>query len=273
LDLKDFGATGVKVSEIGMGTYYDPPWIAAAFLGWKRKVVEKVQALKKGLESGVTLLDTAEIYRSEPVVARALEGIRRDEVFVASKVWTSHLKRDSLLKAFEGSMRRLGLSYLDLYQVHWPNPRVPVAETMGAMEELVKNGKLRHIGVSNFSLEQLKEAESSLHSHEVASIQIDYSLMHRSPESGILPYCEANHIALLAYYPLGHGRLPSDPRLDSVALPRSKTRSQVALRWLASKRCVFPIPRASSEDHVAENVGASGWELSREEVSSLESKF
>jgi diketogulonate reductase-like aldo/keto reductase len=273
LKLKEFGKTGRKVSEIGMGTYYDPLWVATAFIGWKRGVTTKVAAIKAGLDAGITLVDTAEIYGSEPLVAKAMGWVRRDEVFLATKAWSNHLHRDDLINSFDKSLVRLGTSYLDLYQVHFPNRRVPIKETMAAMEKLVGDGKLRHIGVSNFSLEQIKEAQSSLSKSELSSVQLDYSLIHRSVEGDILPYCEEEKIALMAYYPLGHGMLPSDPRLDSVSSSRGKTRAQVALRWLADKTNVFPIPRASKEAHVRDNAAAGDWQLFDEERADLDLRF
>ncbi len=271
--LKEFAKTGRKVSEIGLGTYYDPLWIATAFLGWKRGAAAKVGAIKTGLEAGMTLVDTAEIYGSEPIVAEAVRQRKRDEVFLATKVWSNHLHRDALVRSFGKSLRRLGTSYIDLYQVHFPNGRVPIGETMGAMEELVREGKLMHVGVSNFDLRQLEEARSALPRTELSSVQLDYSLIHRDVERDVLPYCDREGIALLAYYPVGHGKLTSDPRLDGVCSRRGKTRSQVALRWLAEKSNVFPIPRASNYEHVSENVGASGWELDDSDEVELRMNF
>ena len=271
--VKEFGRTGRKVSEVGMGTYYDPLWVATAFFGWKRGAADKVRAVEAGLDSGMTLVDTAEIYRSEPLVAKAIRGRKRDELFVATKVWPMHLGRDSLVKAFNKSLARLGTSYIDLYQVHWPNPRVPIEETMGAMEQLIGEGKLMYPGVSNFNLEQLQRAQSALPKSELVSVQLDYSLIHRNVEGGILPYCDREKIAFLAYYPLGHGKLPADDRLVEVSSANSKTKAQVALRWLAQKPNVFPIPRASSARHVQENAGASDWELSDSDMTDLDQKF
>jgi len=270
---KEFARTGRKISDIGMGTYYDPLWIATGFLGWRRGGAAKIRAIEAGLDSGVTLLDTAEIYRSEPLVAKAMSGRKRDEIFLATKVWTNHLHRDSLIRAFNGSLKRLGTSYIDLYQVHWPNQTVPIRETMAAMEQLIEEGKLRYPGVSNFNLDQLKEAQSALPKSELSSVQLDYSLIQRNVEGGILPYCDKEGIALLAYYPLGHGKLPSDSRLDPVSSRQGKTRAQVALRWLADKPNVFPIPRASVEVHVRENVGASDWELSDQDRTELDQEY
>jgi diketogulonate reductase-like aldo/keto reductase len=270
---KEFAKTGRKVSEIGMGTYYDPLWIATGFMGWRRGASAKVEAVRAGLDSGITLVDTAEIYRSEPLVAKGLEGRKRDEIFLASKVWSNHLHRDALVRAFNGSLRRLGTNYIDLYQVHWPNPNVPIGETMAAMEQLVGEGKLRHVGVSNFRLEQIREAQAALPKSELTSVQLDYSLVHRGVEKEILPYCDKEGIALLAYYPLGHGRLPSDPRLEKVSSNNGRTKAQVALRWLAGKPNVFPIPRASKAEHVRDNAGAGDWELSDEERRELDQLF
>ena len=270
---KEFAKTGRKVSEIGMGTYYDPLWITTGFLGWRRAAAQKIEAIRAGFDEGITLVDTAEIYRSEPLVAGAAGGKKRDELFLATKAWSNHLRRDALLRAFEGSMKRLGTPYIDLYQVHWPNPSVPIAETMAAMEELVRAGKLIHVGVSNFNLEQLQEAQSALPRSELSSIQVDYSLIHRKPEEDLLPYCDREKIALLAYYPLGHGKLPADRRLDQVSRRAGRSRAQVALQWLAGKANVFPIPRASKAAHVRENAGAGDWELTEGDRTELDSKY
>ena len=270
---KEFANTGRKVSEIGMGTYYDPLWIATGYMGWKRDAAAKVEAIRAGLDAGMTLVDTAEIYRSEPLVSEAIADRKRDELFLATKVWSNHLRRDDLSKAFDKSLKRLGTSYIDLYQVHWPNPRVQISETMAAMENLVGAGKLMHVGVSNFSLDQVQEARAALPRSELASVQLDYSLVHRNVEKGVLPYCDKEKIALLAYYPLGHGRLPSDQGLESLSSSNGRTKAQVALQWLAGKTNVFPIPRASTSAHVKENAAASGWTLTREENADLERRF
>jgi len=253
-----------------MGTYYDPAWIATAFLGWRRGAKDKIEAIKAGLENGVLFVDTAEIYGSEPLVADAIKGTKRENLFLATKVSPNHLHREALISAFDKSLKRLGTSYIDLYQAHWPNPRVPIQETMGAMEQLIGEGKLMYAGVSNFNLRRLVEAQSALPKSELASVQLDYSLVHRNVERDILPHCDKEGIALLAYYPLGHGKLISDPRLDPVSTRHGKTRAQVALRWLAEKPNVFPIPRASQSRHVIDNAGESGWELPEQDKAELD---
>jgi len=271
---KEFGKTRRLVTEIGMGTYYDKPWIRVAKHGWAIGASRKIKALRAGLEGGVTLIDTAEAYYSEPFVAKAIRGRKRDDLFIATKAWLDHLHRDDLIMALEKSLERLELSYVDLYQIHFPNSGVPIRETMGAMEELVEKGKTRFIGVSNFSLAQMIEVNAALAKHEIASSQFNYSLIHRKVEKDIVPYCQQNKIAILAYYPLGHGLLAKpNPKMDQICRRNSKTPAQVALNWLASKPGVFPIPRASRPEHVVEDLGGSDWHLSETDVAELEREF
>jgi diketogulonate reductase-like aldo/keto reductase len=271
---KLFGKTGVAVTEVGMGTYYDKPWIRVAKHGLSIGASRKIKSLRAGLDGGIRLIDTAEAYYSEPFVAKAIRGRKRDELFIATKVWLDHLHHDDLVMALEKSLKRLELSYVDLYQIHFPNSSVPIGETMGAMEEMMGKGKIRSIGVSNFSLEQMMEANSALAKSEIAASQVNYSLVHRKVEKDIIPYCEQNKIAVLAYYPLGHGVLakPSS-KTDAICRRNSKTPAQVALNWLVSKPGVFAIPRASRPSHVIENLGGSDWRLSEADTKELETAF
>jgi diketogulonate reductase-like aldo/keto reductase len=271
---KQFGKTGRVVTEIGLGTYYDKPWIRIAKHGISLGASRKVKSIRAGLDGGINLVDTAEAYYSEPFVAKAIRGRKREDLFIATKVWLTHLHHDDLVAALDGSLRRLETSYVDLYQIHFPNASVPIRETMGAMEEMMEKGKIRAIGVSNFSLAQMMEANSALARSEIAASQVNYSLVHRKVEKDIIPYCQQNGIAILAYYPLGHGLLAGpDPRMLAVCRRNSKTPAQVALNWLASKSGVFPIPRASRAHHVVEDLGASDWRLSDADVAELERAF
>jgi len=272
-----FGRTGARVSRIGVGTYYDPLFIlSAALLRFRRGREEKVAALKRALELGINLIDTAELYRTEDLVAEAIQGQDREKLFICSKVWPSHLRYDDVLKACEASLRRLRTSYIDLYLVHWPNPRIPISETMRAMERLADEGKIRWIGVSNFSLAQAEEARAALSRHELSAVQVEYSLLVRDPEGELLPFCRRNDIALMAYRPLAHGALARpEGRLGRVmgelASAYNRTPAQIALNWLLCKdELIFPIPRASRPSRVEESAGAAGWRLKGEDIERLE---
>jgi diketogulonate reductase-like aldo/keto reductase len=277
MEYRVFGRSGVKVSAVGMGTYYDPAWIVLSRLGILRSRRLKVQALRLGLENGINLIDTAEIYGSEPLVAEAIRGFNRDELFIATKVWPTHLKYGSVIKAARNSARRLGVRYIDLYQVHFPNRRVPITETMRAMEQLVDEGLIRFIGLSNFNLNQVIEAQGALKKYEVVSLQMPYSLIDRRIEADIIPYAKRENLAILCYYPLGHGRLIREFPKDLVEMVSRnhgpRTPAQIALNWIITKHeNAFPIPRASNPMHVRENLGAVGWRLSDEEVKAIEER-
>ena len=278
MEYHDFGWTRFKVSNIGMGTFFDAAYIAAAMLlhhqGGKN---EKIAALKKGLELGINLIDTAEIYMTEELVREAIKGYKRDNLFIATKVLRNHLKYNDVLKAADRSLRRLNCPYIDLYQIHMPNNRIPIEQTMKAMEKLIADGKVKYVGVSNFSLEQTKSAEQALSTTELASNQIEYNLMKRKIERDLLPYCEQKNIVILPYRPIAHGKVVSpDAKLAAVMDEVSskhggKTRVQIALNWLMTKsKIVFPIPRASRPERIVENAGSVGWSLDSEDMKKLE---
>jgi diketogulonate reductase-like aldo/keto reductase len=263
----------MRVTPLGMGTYYDFPWILKARLGRAGGSKAKVGALKAGMAAGVNMIDTAEIYDSEPLVASAIEGVPRERLFIATKVMFLHLRRNALVRSLERSLRRLGTEYVDLYQVHQPSPFVPIKETMSAMEEMVDRGLARHIGVSNFSLKQTVEANESLKEHKLASTQMPYHLADRRVEKEILPYCREQKMALMAYYPLGHGKLVGSGAISRIGERLGKTPAQVALNWLHSQESVFPIPRASVATHVEENVGSVGWKLAASDEAELNDAY
>lgn len=278
MEYREFGWTGVKTSNIGMGTYYDPSYIIMSrLLSYQRGRDEKLAALKEGLERGIMLIDTAEIYQTEDIVAEAIEGYKRDDLFIMTKVFRNHMRYKNVLKAAENSLKRLKCSYIDLYQIHWPNPRVPIEETMKAMEKLVEDGKVRFLGVSNFSLEQMRRAEEALSKSKLASNQVEYNLKARTIEADLLPYCEEKDIVILPYRPIAHGALATpEGKLKAVIDEISqkyvgKTPAQIALNWLMTKsKVIFPIPRASRPERILENVGAVGWQLTAEDCQRLE---
>ena len=198
-------------------------------------------------------------------------------MFIATKVWPSHFSYDKIMKSCDRSLRNLGLKQIDLYQLHFPGKKIAINETMRAMEELVDQGKIRHIGISNFNLNQTREAMDALKKHEIVSTQMHFSLIRREIERDLIPFCKDNNISVLAYYPLGHGKL-SRGRIDRKPIFKEieekhggKTVPQIVLNWFLSKYdFVFPIPRASDPDHVRENAGSIGWKMTPTEIENLE---
>jgi diketogulonate reductase-like aldo/keto reductase len=226
-------------------------------------------------------IDTAEMYgagHSEEVVATAV-GKGRDNVFVATKVSPENLSYERLIRSCESSLKRLKTNHVDLYQVHWPNTSIPITETMKAMEKLANEGKIREIGVSNFSVKQTREAQESLSRKTIVSNQVEYSLTQRSIEEDLLPYCTKEHVTIIAYSPIARGQISSGGRgerwkvLDRIAEKYGKTRTQVALNWLVSKEGVVAIPKAGNLEHVKENAASVGWKLTQDDQESLSEAF
>jgi diketogulonate reductase-like aldo/keto reductase len=223
------------------------------------------------------LIDTAESYGTEEIVGEAIKG-RRHQVFLATKVLPRNFRRRDLIAAAERSLRRLGTDHIDLYQLHWPNLAIPVEEPMRGMEELVDAGKVRFIGVSNFSVRDLVSAQAALSTQRIAANQVRYSLIERTIEGGLLQYCQKNGITVIAYSPLatGLGNIRvADPEgvLRKVAEASCKSKAQIALNWCISKENVIAIPKASTVAHVMEDVGASGWKIQPELVRLLEERM
>lgn len=260
-DFKSIGND--RVTAIGMGTW----GIGGYELPDHSRDAESVNALRYGLELGMNLIDTAEYYgagHSEEIVGLAIKEFEREDVFIVSKVWPSHFRYDDLIKAATASSRRLG-TYIDLYLLHWPNPEVPLSETMRAMEELVDRGIIRYIGVSNFDLSLLLEAQHVMKKYEVVVNQVKYSLADRHVERELLPYMEKEGMALMAYTPLERGRLARNQCLAKIGGKYGKTAAQVALNWLIWRKNVIAIPKAANPNHIKENFGAMGWRLSKED--------
>ncbi len=266
MEYRELGGTGEMVSEVGLGT-------------WKYR--GGPEPLRKGIELGANLIDTAEMYRTEDAVGVAIDG-RRDKVFLATKVLGSHLRHDAVLQAAENSLRLLDDDSIDLYQIHSPNSGVPIAETMRAMEELVDRGIVRYIGVSNFSVTQLREAQQAMTKYPVVSNQVLYNLKRRQIERDLIPYCVENNITVIAYTPLADGSLSGRSRfrpdkggavLEQVAMDVGKTPAQVALNWCLSRPNVIVIPKTNSVTRTVENCGASGWSLSPGQVVALDEAY
>ena len=261
MDKKPLGRTGVDIPEIGMGA-------------WNYKGDPAI--MRRALELGSFLIDTAENYGTEPQVGRAIGG-NRDDYFIATKVSPEHFSYDDVLAAAERSLKALGTGHIDLYQLHAPSPHVPIQETMRAMDDLVAAGKVRFVGVSNFSVEELREADDALGSGSVVENQIKYSLFDREFAESVIPYCEEHGVTVLAYSSLEHGRFQDEMKkrpalhevMDRVTAETGKTAAQVILNWVLRSPAVVTIPQTNRVERVAENCAASGWRLSDEQHAAL----
>ncbi len=276
MERKTLGRTGVPIPSIGLGTW----GIGGGMRSDRSHDGRHVEALRYGFGLGMNLIDTAEMYgagHSEEVVAEAMLG-RRKDVFVATKVSPKHFEYDDVLRSARRSLLRLQVDQIDLYQLHWPNDRIPISKTMQAMERLVHDGLVRHIGVSNFSVTQLHEAQKALSREQIVSNQVEYSVLDRSPEeNGVLQQSRTEGITLIAYSPLAQGKVfgqsPSLEALEKIAARNGKTRGQIALNWLIQKEPVIVIPKAGLRSHIEENAGAAGWRLSVEDSNEINRSF
>ena len=261
---RHFGWTDIKVPVVGQGT-----WNMGR---------DGLEALRLGIELGLSHIDTAEMYTgSEEVVAEAIRG-RRNEIFLVSKVLPSNASYKGTLRACDASLKRLKTDYLDVYLLHWWSGSEPIAETMRAMEELVAAGKTRHIGVSNLDLSQLKQAQKALPRSRIVCNQLLYHLRSRGIEHGLVPYCESQDIAVVGYSPFGQGDFPpanskQGKALEKIASRHGKTPRQVALNFLTRRKSLFTIPKSSRLEHVRENAGATGWKLDDEDLKLIDTAF
>ena len=263
---RPLGPSQTQVSVIGQGT-------------WRvRDHTNTTEAIREGIRLGMTHIDTAELYenntKSETMLGRALEGHRKD-VFLASKVLPHNATYEGTLAACEASLQRLGTDHLDLYYLHWRGDH-PLSETMDAMAQLVEDGKVRHVGVSNFEPEDLDEAEALLGKGVLAANQVLYHLEDRGAESEVLPWCKAHKVTLVAYSPFGAGHFLQSTKARAAAEKASKATGlslrQVALAFLVRDPAVVAIPKAESVVHVRDNAGGDV-ELPKEVVAQLEEAF
>ena len=237
-----------------------------------------LDALRVGIELGMTHIDTAEMYTgAEEVVARALPG-NREKIFIVSKVLPSNASYKGTLRACDASLKRLKTDYLDAYLLHRWTGTHPIAETMRAMEELVAAGKIRYIGVSNLDIGQLKQAQKALSREKIVCNQVLYHLRSRGIENSLIDYCESHKIAVVAYSPFGQGDFPKPGSrqgkvLESIAARHGKTARQVALNLLTRRNGVFSIPKAGDPDHVRENAGGTNWKLDQEDLKLIDGVF
>ena len=269
VNYREFGKGGTRVSVVGQGTWNleaDPRPAA-------------IDALRRGIDAGLTHIDTAELYgqgRVEELVGEAIAG-RRDEVFLVSKVLPSHASRGGTIDACERTLQRLRTDRLDCYLLHWPGSH-PLVETIAAFDELVQAGKIRGFGVSNFDETELEEATRIAGAERIECNQVLYHLGERSIEHAVIPYCERKGIAVLAYSPFGSGDFPAPESrggrvLAEIARSRGASPCQVALAFLLRHPSLFVIPKAAEAKHVVENGLAADLALDDEERSRLERAF
>ena len=241
---------GENVPALGLGT-------------WRLSGERCVGAVERALGMGYRHVDTAQMYGNEAEVGRGMQssGVDRDDVFLVTKVWTSDFAHDAVLAKTRESLRKLGTDYVDLLLMHWPNPSVPVAETLGAMVELQEEGSVRHVGVSNFSPGQVEEAAGYA---TIFCNQVEYH-PYRG-QGGLLKQAGEMDYLLTAYSPVAKGRAADDATLREIGAAHEKTPAQVALRWLIQQDKVAAIPKASSEEHLKANLDVFDFTLSDEEM-------
>jgi diketogulonate reductase-like aldo/keto reductase len=259
-------ASGEAVPVLGQGTWY---------MGDdRRRRADEIAALLLGLDLGMTLIDTAEMYgngAAEELVGEAIAG-RRDEVFLVSKVLPGNATRSGTIAACERSLQRLGTDRLDLYLLHWRGG-TPLKETLGAFETLAEAGKIRHFGVSNLDLADMEELWSQDGGVAAATDQVLYNLTRRGIERDLLPWCRERGVPIMAYSPIEQGRLLGHPELRAVAARQGATPAQAALAWVLRQDGVIAIPKAAVARHVRENRAALDLRLGEQDLAALDRAF
>jgi diketogulonate reductase-like aldo/keto reductase len=264
MERRPFGRTGFSVPVIGQGT-------------WNMERDDRagtIAALRRGLDLGMTHIDTAELYgrgRVEELVGEAIAG-RRAEVFLVSKVMPSNASREGTVRACERSLERLRTDVLDCYLLHWPSSH-PIADTIAAFEQLMREGKIRSFGVSNFDEAELAEAVGLAGPGRIAANQVLYHLGERAIEHYVLPACREHGVAMVGYSPFGQGSFRSHKALEEIARARGATARQIALAFLVRDPIMFAIPKAARAAHVEENAGAAALALTNDETRRIEAAF
>jgi diketogulonate reductase-like aldo/keto reductase len=261
---------GLSIPKVGFGTWriggdsYADPKLDSVSL----------TALRTALELGYTHFDTAEGYAagySEELVGRAVRetNTKREDLFIATKISPEHLQYEQAFTSCENSLRRLNMDYVDLYLIHWPRIGMKLEETFRALNKLVQDGKVRHLGVSNFNLKLLKQAQS-VSETPILTDQVPYRLPDKSyVKNGVLEYCQQNDVLLTAYSPVKFRNLPVNQTVHAIADAHSATSFQIALAWLVAQPRVITIPMSLNPQHIKENFEAADIELTKEEFKTL----
>lgn len=264
--MKTISIANRTVCQLGQGTWNmgDDPSAKS----------EEIKTLRTGIDLGMRLIDTAEMYgngRSELLVGEAIENIREDVVLV-SKVLPSNASSEGVVKACENSLKRLKTDYLDLYLLHWEG-RYPLEETIVAFEKLKKSGKIKHWGVSNFDTDLMESLFDNQNGNLCATDQVLYNLSRRGPEFDLLPWCKKHHLPVMAYSPIEQSRLLSNEILARIAEKHNATASQIALAWILQNQHIIPIPKASTVEHVKDNFRSLEVQLTEEDNEMLDKVF
>jgi 2,5-diketo-D-gluconate reductase B len=248
--MEDQSITDEKVPALGLGTY-------------RLTGDACVRSVGRALSMGYRHLDTAQMYGNEAEVGRGIEdaGIEREDIFLTTKIWPSDFAHDRVLKKTGESLNKLRTEYVDLLLMHWPGDGVPLGETLGAMRELQQEGSLLHIGVSNFSPSLVEEAAEHA---EIFCNQVQYHPYRR--QDALVDQAQEMDYLLTAYTPLSRGGVGRDTTLREIGDAHGKTATQATLRWLVQQDNVCAIPKATSEEHLRENLDVFDFELSAEEM-------
>lgn len=251
------GQMGVQMPVIGLGT-------------WQMTGRECERGVESALRKGYRHIDTAELYGNEREIGKALDksDVRREEVFITTKVWRSNLSYERVFQAVDESLRKLGTNYVDLLLIHRPSYSVPLEDTVRAMDQLVEKGKTKNIGVSNFSADQMRKFQEISENHMFTN-QVEYHLYHSRKQQEKIRYCQEEDILLTAYSPLARGRCVSDPVLEKIGEKYDKSPAQVELRWLIQQENVIAIPKASDPGHQKENLNVFDFQLKEEEIQNI----
>ena len=247
-------ASGHEIPILGLGT-------------WQLKGSQCERIIKVAIELGYTHIDTAWMYQNQTQIGNALHdiGVDRDTLFITSKIWHTHLKHDEVLSQFDVCINDLQMDYVDLLLIHWPSDSVPFEETFGAFKEIYDAGKVKSIGISNFSIEQVNKA-CDVSDLPICTNQVEYHVRNNKEE--LRAHCVARKIPITAHRPLAVGNLAEDKELTEIGKRHGKTAAQVALRWLVQKG-IITIPKSGSEPHLRENLDIFDWQLSDEEMQSF----
>lgn len=237
-----------------------------------------IAAIRRAIEAGITHIHTAESYANgytETLVGKAIQGYDRSQLFLFTSLAKEHLAYADVRPSLESSLKRLGVTYIDMYMIHKPNLNVPIAEAIKALDELQDEGLIKNIAVSNFTIERFEEAQAASR-HKIVANQLHLNLMYREPErKGLVDYCQKNDVMLVAWRPVQKGMLSiaHNEVLDGVCQKYGKTPSQIAINWLISQKNIVTLSKMASQEHLEENLGALNFTMDEEDIALLDKEF